>query len=377
MSRSVYILGAGATYGASTINPSFKPPLLTDFKNLFNYGNMDEVRIAYTDLISCTGTGDDIERFFTILFAVEHIARRVEPNIVFPSLENRAKVINNLEGLLAVDFKLREYLASSEDVSNVKNIFQYFIDNPKAVPLGNPKNLMTFIERAIYEWCRQSIKSGYCLYHASLFKSLKPKDSVVTFNYDEICDITLYRLCCLNADSFSDLGLTNILLPDDAKSAVGVNFLKMHGAFNWFIHPNYYAGGGKIVYILAPGKSSEYLQQKLVEEDVHTAFPLILPYYLKEYTYNAHDIFRKHIEKLKSLLLDAEEVWLVGKSFRNSDSELNYLIQTSCEKHKKLLHVINPDINNSDFMEYHAKLFNAKISSEYATMRDFYVRHDK
>ncbi len=375
--RKIIIIGAGATYGASTINPSFKPPLLKDFYTLFNYGNLDNVRIAYTELIQRTETTTDIEKFYTLLCAVEHIARVVEPEVVFPSLENRCKIINSLEVLAETDPILKEYLTSAEDISLTKIIFQYFIEKPHLMIEGNPRNLMTFIQRAIYEWCYRSIKSGYCAYHSSVFKELQQGDAVVSFNYDEICDITLYRLSLLNFNSFDGLGYTDIVLPDDVGTKNGITLLKIHGSFNWFTDPTCY--GQKIVYLLSPGVSSEMFQKKLNDKKAQTPFPLILPYYLKKYTYRKYDIFRKHLKKLYSLLEEAEEVFLVGKSFMNSDNELNNLIRQSSSNKKKIINIIDPNISNKDFVAHHEKLFNSNICKKFKTLRDFHdsLSHDR
>src|SRR6266704_2579977 len=87
----VLIVGAGATYGASTAKSAPKPPMLNDFPTILDADwlslNTSKdgplMGKTYRALLARTGLHDDVERFLTILFLVEKLSFHVEPDAVF------------------------------------------------------------------------------------------------------------------------------------------------------------------------------------------------------------------------------------------------------------------------------------------------------
>jgi hypothetical protein len=91
--KQLFIIGAGASHGAANLHEKYKPPLLSDLPNIFNYDfitlNTSQdgqyIRKWFADLLEITGTKNDIEEFFTIFFSLEVVSSKINPEFVFLS----------------------------------------------------------------------------------------------------------------------------------------------------------------------------------------------------------------------------------------------------------------------------------------------------
>jgi hypothetical protein len=312
-----------------------------------------QVRDTFKDLLKLTSTENDVELFFTIyLQEFESIRRRINPNNIFLTK-------SQIDGLIG---------SKSGDISSqwINKILKYFFDNPQA-QFCAPFNFYSFFQESLRECLLNSLSSFYCSYHEKLFKNLDSYDSVVTFNYDELCDFTLFGLNKLNAESFAGLGFADITFPREPENFEGTTFLKLHGSFNWWTD------------ISNPFKDVYYnleSQNGSTKRKGNSPFRVILPYYFKENIYYSHEIYRSHIMQFKNKLIDAKEIVLVGKNFNNADSDLNQLIKKWTSSNKKTIDLIDPSLDQKKFVDFHCSLFNAKFNRGWRSFEDFYVLSD-
>ncbi len=154
-----------------------------------------------------------------------------------------------------------------------------------------------------------SLSSFYCSYHEKLFKNLDPNDAVVTFNYDEICDFTLFGMNKLNENSFEGLGFDDVTFPREPSTSEGIKFLKLHGSFNWWTDVS--NPFKNVYYNLESERSS-------TKRKGNTFFRVILPCYFKDRIYCSHNIYKSHILQFRNKIINAEKIVLVGKNFNNA-----------------------------------------------------------
>ncbi len=180
----------------------------------------------------------------------------------------------------------------------------------------------------------------------------------------EIADFTLFSMNRLSRDSFKGLPFSEIVFSHavvaDCKP---VHYLKVHGSFNWWTN---LGDTSKVYYCLvskasAAGKSPRG----------NTFFPIILPTLTKDVIYNEYPIFKAHIDGFLSHLAETARLILVGKSFRNSDRELNKLMADKCRSSTRKLIIIDPQRDDPSFVTDHEVLFNAVCSEAFASLAAF------
>lgn len=360
---NLIILGAGATYGASTVKENLKPPLLKDLPEILEYpfltlnqsSDGKDFSKRFNDLVRLTGTRDNIELFFTIIFRLEIFARKRNKRGVFIKGENEIKEI-----LKSDEFK--NAFRKKSDRKIAKEILKYYLKNKKNL-LIEPANLRNQFQYSLREYMRYSIDNYYCKYHAKLFSDLDESDSVVNFNYDELADFTLFDSGKLNFDSFRGLGFEKITLPEKIEESVGVRYLKVHGSFNWWTDLD---SSSTYYNLISQSSDSEHKGE--------TFFPIVLPLNLKEFFYNRYEVFKQHFSVFAKLLKRAKRVFLVGKTFNNSDREIYDIIKKNSAYKEKELILINPEVNNSEYINFHEELFNAKCIKMFRTITEYYKK---
>jgi hypothetical protein len=363
--KKLVILGAGATRGAATINPDFPPPLLNDLADLFNNRYIGtnsspdgyKIRETYNALINRTNLKNDLEEFYTVLWIVEQINALLIPGRLMMTVNDVLLLLdsvkNNKEGLGADYFHL------------VINILEYYLGKPDVILPACPRNLKTFIERAIYDYLYFSIKDCFCPYHIKLLSLLGNTDVVVSFNYDQLADIVLLKLGKLSEQSFNDLGFTKITLPNQSVlDNGGTKFIKVHGSTNWMTDHEPWCKNVYYNLLLQGGQ--------LPPSVGNTSHPMILPVHHKKYFYTNYPIYAAHIDAFKRAIMGADEIYLIGKNFNNADRELNDLISEAAIAKKKLLHIIDLKAMDGEFADFHSKLFNATLGQSWKTLKDFY-----
>ena len=357
--KSVVILGAGAKLGAASADSVVRPPLLQDLPGILdsNFLQLNQsadgpiLKETLKKLLEITQTREDIERFFTLMQVIEDISLAYSPEDLRFDVPKRNKIFNDS---VFSDPLIWSYNLSKKDVKDIKLILEYMVEDPKRQILCCPNNFFRLFKYSLKEYLYRSISDDFCIFHDKLFKDLGNKDTVATYNYDEITDFTLFLKGKLSAKSFEGLGFRSTTFPkQESIISESVCLLKLHGSFNW--HTNDF-------------KNIDY---KLGSQDA--IFPnVILPFYHKDKIYKSNMVYRSHMIKYGEKIKHADNIILVGKNFKNSDSELNKFISKHAQGKKKVLKLIDPKIDNDPFINYHCKLFNAKFENGWKSLKEFY-----
>ncbi len=361
MNKTV-ILGAGATYGASIINNKLKPPLLKDLPDIIssklislnNSKDGPSLANGFNDLILLTKTKDNIEIYFTVLHILGILSRKINPKIVFISNEEIIELLNS--NILQKTFMNTKF----EKIARI--ILEYYLQKNVNAFLNYPFNFQNFFQNSLREYFYHSLTNCFCIYHEKLFADLTENDVVVNFNYDEIGDFTLFTMNKLSHKSFENLPFNDILFPKEiSKNCIPVKYLKIHGSFNW-----------------SKDIDKPLAYYNLISEACgkipigNTSFPIILPTISKNIIYNQYPIFASHIYEFSKSIEQPQLIYLVGKSFLNSDSELNNIIKQQRMDSKCKLVIIDPNCKDLKFIEYHEELFNGKCIEKYETLENYF-----
>jgi hypothetical protein len=272
-----------------------------------------------------------------------------------------------------------------------------------AVTSLSPGNFFRLFQGALVEYFQASFRRYPCPLHLRLFQGLNRNDCVVSFNYDEIADYSLYSAGKLTRLSFEGLGFEEIFLPARAEGPLElggipdqlreripdllnrVKFLKIHGSINWW---------GRMQEMSAPDdgwtykvSAHEHLRQSArggpevrycldhpgdkVDRTNWTPAPIIFPFLTKDFIYRGNAMFARHLVAFQEELRAAHEIVLVGKTFQNSDSELNGMIRyASHGKAGRVLHIVDPN-TDPEFERYHCSLFSARLGDRYWSFREY------
>jgi SIR2-like domain len=152
---AVFVLGAGATRGASFVNPDKNaclPPLDTDF-----YSQLQRIRNKKHEKIITEVIQDTVD-----LFGVNF---NVTMETVFTTLEHILRMVHTTGE--SRDFKPDEIRKKQGRLMQA---------------------IAATLEEAL---CPEGHRVSQCCYHAKLVESLKPKDEIISFNYDCMIDETL------------------------------------------------------------------------------------------------------------------------------------------------------------------------------------------
>jgi hypothetical protein len=251
-------------------------------------------------------------------------------------------------------------------------------ENDQADVALSPHNFLLLFEGAMREYCHASIKRQPCPLHSRLFEQIEPGDCVASFNYDEIADYALLRLGKLSQLSFEDLGFESINLPDGS-SVFGprIKFLKIHGGLNWLAQTRDNsnlsepwlpgmeglrlgrAGGPEVHYCLGLTEVPTWAG--------NICHGVILPFHCKDIIYRTVPVFARHMRAFRNALTNADEIWLIGKNFENSDRELNGMVKWATWGRERVLHIIDPNID----AKFHCSLFNSKLGKRYQTFAEY------
>ena len=243
------ILGAGASKACPNTNPYLPMPLLSDLPAVlgrFNPASGYHALGQYLDRLLAITNGD-IEVLLTQLLRLD-----------------RSFFVPRKEYLLDADFiskilasgVLPEVFRGARDEEQATAILHLLRDiaaeNPgAAITTYSPRNFFTLFQEALCQYFQASFQRYPCPLHLRLFERLGRFDCVVSFNYDEIADYTLFSAGRLTRLSFQGLGFEEVILPrsEDVRGLDadplglrqplldqmgGIKFLKVHGSFNWY-----------------------------------------------------------------------------------------------------------------------------------------------
>jgi len=362
--KTTIILGAGATFGALPVNHDFPPPLLQNlpeiitekFLSLNRSKDGPSFAEGFCRLLDLTDTRKDIEKYLTILHILGLISRRINKKYVFLS---NAEIDNLINNQLLRDFFVEEAL-----IRKATCILEFFRDNKRYSLLNYPANFQNLFQNSIREYFFHSLKNCFCDRHRMLFDELNRYDVVVNFNYDEVADFTLFSTNRLNRESFRNLPFADIVFPRPPKEdCEPICYLKVHGSFNWWTEIE---DQSKVYYCLISEASSSQISHL-----GNTFFPIVLPTLTKKIIYKQYPIYEAHIRGLVSHLQYSNKVVLVGKSFKNSDRELNELIYKACQSKSRDLTIIDPCISEVSFISHHESLFNGICKRKFKSFEEY------
>jgi hypothetical protein len=177
-------------------------------------------------------------------------------------------------------------------------------------------------------------------------------------------------------------------MPADVNDrANAVTFLKVHGSFNWWSaleeqplpQSNWtYRAGEDLPYRQSTkgGPEVKYCLDQSPPTSSATPTPVIFPFLAKELVYRSNPMFARHLVAFQRELSRATEVYLVGKRFDNADRDLNAMIRfatSGCTE--RILHILDPNSSNTDFVSFHCSLFHADSAKHYASLAAFEEEH--
>jgi hypothetical protein len=403
--RKMVILGAGASKACPNTDPGFPMPLLNDLPTVLRRANPASgyhTLGQYLDrLLSLVG--GDIEILLTQLL-------RLDRSFFIPRQQYSLDAVFIRE--ILASGALPEVFPGDRDQKQAADILglleEIAAESPgAAVTTFSPKNFFTMFQGALREYFQASFQRYPCPLHLRLFKELGRFDCVVSFNYDEIADYTLWSAGRLTRLSFEGLGFEEVIMPTrpadsptlqtfslDLRQLVldqtdCVKFLKIHGSFNWYcqIEETHVPtedfrytwaypvgappmlrqsskGGPQVRYCLGRPRDS-------VDQRGWTVSPVIFPFLSKESVYLENVMFARHLAAFRQELRAAQSITLVGKNFFNSDYELNGMIRYATYGNADRVFDIVDTNSSIQFESFHCALFNARLGHSYRSLADY------
>jgi hypothetical protein len=305
---ALFVLGAGATRGASFVKPETNPclpPLDADFyaqlQRISNSKHRDTVREVIKNTV----------RLFGVNF-------KVTMETVFTTLEHTARMVETTGD--SRDFKHEELLRQKE-------------------------TLMQAIAATLEEsLCPKNKSKGKryegqeCKHHTKLVSMMKPGDAIVTFNYDCLIDETLRRQGKGKWNPRYGYGLNlgkgggNLVgyeewTPENPPKERGetISVYKLHGS----------------LHFLVKGEKVHLKERPYTRQHGNMRFSIIPPESNKRYD---ESIFRRIWKQAGQALHRAEQLVVIGYSFPVTDSHSHALFRISVKNEGlRSLVLVNPD----------------------------------
>jgi len=332
-SERVIILGAGATVGASFVeNAPVRPPLNADFFTQLQRSGIKHrtvVRTVIKDVIDLFGPNFSLtlEDYFSQLESMIDAARLTPTGV---ARLTRADLLDRRERLMKA---LAAVLEASTD---------------------------------------EAIRSGDgCKLHRRLVEHLRPRDTVISFNYDCVMDDALRRAgdgkwaarygyafprpSRVNAGGDEHWSHTN----PAARAQDTIYLLKLHGSINWQILPR---GEGEIV-----------LKQRLHQQRGTPRFSIIPPGWAKRE--REEPFFDDLWKKAERALRNAKEIAVVGFSFAPTDLHVEAVVRLAVARSGSLraLLIANPSSDDRKRIRsiFAKQLAQGAVVRQYDSFRQF------
>lgn len=333
--KRVVVLGAGATRGATTLKDGgVKPPLNADFftqvQRITTPKHVANVEHVIKDVVELFGPNFSLtmEDYFTQLESF------VTMSALAPARErglNLVEIRAKLRRLMAV---LAAVLEESTDVSKK--------DSP------------------------------VCEHHAKIVSELKPKDTIISFNYDCVAD---HALRTMGTGRWSAKYGYSLPRPDrirghdhwDAPSPPAgsngtINLLKLHGSLNWKLPID--KDGQK------PGEIR--LKQRLYQQNGIPRFTIIPPAFVKNIQGDSN--FEALWRNAERAIRNAEMIALVGFSFTPTDLHVESLFRIALAGNNNLhsLVIANPSQDDRRRIRsvFSQSLSHGCLVRQYSTLAD-------
>ena len=299
---ALFVLGAGATRGASFVDAATNPclpPLDADF-----YAQLQRIRNPKHQCTIREVIKDTVD-----LFGVNF---QVTMEAVFTTLEHTARMI--------------------ETTGERRDFKRADLDEKK-------KNLMQAIAATLEEsLCPAKREGEECKYHAQLVSKMKPKDAIITFNYDCLIDETLrrhgdgkwnprygYGLNLGRGRSNLVIGHAKWAPKKLANRNTTVSVYKLHGS----------------LHFLVEGDRVQLKERPYTKQFGNMRFTILPPESNKRYD---QSIFRRIWKQAGQALHSTKHLVVIGYSFPITDSHSQALFRISVRhENLKSLVLVNPD----------------------------------
>ena len=289
----VLILGAGATRGATdSADRQCLPPLDSDFFTQLQRINRDKHRDAIRGVIK-----DVVDLF--------------GPNF---------------------DLTMEEYFTQLEAIGRTVRLAGNTSPAFSAGSIGQKRDRLMKALAAVLEESTDVSKRGTpaCGHHAKLVELLKPRDTVISFNYDCVMDHTLRTHgsgkwsakygYCFPAPTRVD-GCENWDAPSPPRKAQdSIYLLKLHGSLNWVLPSAAGARSGRIK-----------LKERLYQQRGTPRFTIIPPEWAKNI--EGDENFATLWRDAERAIRNATSVALVGFSFAPTDLHVESLFRVALRDH--------------------------------------------
>ncbi len=301
-SDRVVILGAGATVGASfSGSATVRPPLNADF---------------FTQLQRVSGKHRDIV----------------------------GKVMKDVVHLFGPNFSLtlEDYFSQLESMIDATRLAPKGVAKLTGADLRERRErLMKGLAAVLEASTDEAIRSNEgCKHHRELVAHLKPRDTVISFNYDCVMDDALrragerkwsarYGYAFSRPSRVAEIGDKHWSPKDPAPNRQStIYLLKLHGSINWQLPA---AADGEII-----------LKQRLHQQRGTPRFTIIPPGWVKRE--RNEPIFEDLWRKAERALRNAREIAVVGFSFTPTDLHVEAVVRLALARAAalKTLVIANP-----------------------------------
>jgi hypothetical protein len=299
---ATFVFGAGATRGASFVDPNLNPclpPLDADFyaqlQRIRNNKHRQTVQKVIADTVELFGTNFQVT-METVFTTLEHTARMTET-----TGEKR-------------EFRKKELDAKKERLKQA---------------------IAATLEESLCDGGQQI--GTECEHHEHLVASMKPKDAIVTFNYDCLIDETLKRhgngKWNPRYGYGFELGKGRTYLKGDTEWAPKtpsskqqtINLYKLHGSLHFNV----------------TGENVVLKRRPYTKQHGNLRFTIIPPESNKRYD---EGVFKRIWNHASRALYRTKHLIVIGYSFPPTDSHANALFRVSIKREGlQTLVIVNPD----------------------------------
>lgn len=228
-------------------------------------------------------------------------------------------------------------------------------------------------ENLAKKWRNQRITNKIWEDFSKLVKDNAKDYSFITLNYDILLEEILMKSYPYKSHynqlykSFYSYPMSSICSRDGCVSTRGNYFeqvptiLKLHGSANWF-----WAG-------ITPSDAIYYRTWDNYEENnIDMGLkPYIIPPVMDKNAFYNHIAIHALWQQAEKLLKEADEVYIIGFSFPQTDLSVKYLFQSALRSSNARVYVINADVWDNLKENYNAVFGKDKVDKEYIGKNEF------
>ena len=352
--RKIIVLGAGASIGSKRypINSSFSqirtrmPSAENFFYDLFRTNKTDNRPAGFLNFLGLTYEG--VNHFLTRAWAI---------NDKSPD-SNEWKGVNIEEVMTFFEIGSKMFPAGSKEKEYYRKAKYYLLD-------------------FLYPLMSSISESQHCEYLLNIFFTLKPKDSIISYNWDTIADYTLEVTKSVQFRNYKKLLESKNIEPTSYRKT-GL-FLKLHGSFNWLVCRNqecraynkirapFYKKQFKLIDLHQLWKCPVCKGVKVTPEIVPPVSAKII---------HSNSFIRNQWLIAREKLLDVTELVFIGYSFPPTDHYTEWLFrQLNLREGKKdlMITIVNPEYGKRGSLvsKRYDTIFKGYKIRKFSTLKDY------